>query len=102
MMQPQALPASGNINLLNNRDAILLMAVGRSKDCVKLAQVEADINTLAAQLETAWPQPNADRNAGRREALREQLSDVRANLNSFSYEALTSRCAVAVVIPQFK
>src|SRR5215475_5898525 len=61
MMQPQALPAGGNMDLLSNRDAIWLMAVGRLKDGVKFAQAEADIKTLAAQLESAWPQQNEGR-----------------------------------------
>jgi hypothetical protein len=35
-------------------------------------------------------------------ALREQLSDVRAILNNYSCEPLTSRYAVAYAIPQLK
>src|SRR5215475_10645853 len=61
MMQPQALPTGGNMDLLSNRDAIWLMAVGRLKDGVKFAQAEAEIKILAAQLETQWPQHNAGR-----------------------------------------
>jgi len=58
MMQPQALPTSGNIDLLRNRDALWLMAVGRLKDGIDFAQAEAEVRTLAAQLEAAWPLSN--------------------------------------------
>lgn len=61
MMQPQALPTSGAIDLLRDQDATWLMAVGRLKDGVKFAESEADIRILAAQLETAWPRRNAGR-----------------------------------------
>jgi putative ABC transport system permease protein len=58
-MQPQALPTDANSELLRDRDARWLMAVGRLKDGVDFAQGEAEIRTLAAQLEAAWPQNNA-------------------------------------------
>src|SRR5215475_9552502 len=61
MMQPQALPRAGNTDLLGDRDARWLMAVGRLKDGVKFAQAEADIRTLGARLEAALPQSNAGR-----------------------------------------
>jgi predicted permease len=61
MMQPQALPTGGNMDLLNSRDAPWLMAIGRLRDEVEFAQAEADIKTLATQIEAAWPQHNAGR-----------------------------------------
>ena len=61
MMQPQALPRAGNIDLLGDRDARWLMAIGRLKDGVNFAQAEAEIKTLAAQIEAAWPRHNAGR-----------------------------------------
>ena len=58
---------------------------------------EADFPSLSAS-QASVRNPNA----GLIVALREQLSDVRANRSDYVCEPLTSRCAVAVVMPQFK
>src|SRR5262249_55244778 len=58
-MQPQAMPTGSNLDLLRDRDAVWLMAIGRLKDGVDFRRGEAEIRTLAAQLEEAWPKSNA-------------------------------------------
>jgi predicted permease len=58
-MQPQAMPTGSSVDLLRDRAAVWLMAVGRLKDGVDFKQGEAEIRTLAAQLESAWPKSNA-------------------------------------------
>jgi macrolide transport system ATP-binding/permease protein len=61
MMQPQVLPTSDGVDLLRNRDARWLMAFGRLKQEVRFEQGRAEVETLAAQLMTAWPGHNAGR-----------------------------------------
>ena len=63
MMQPQVMPTSDGVDVLQNRDARWLLVVGRLKDGVERAQAEADLKTLSAQLAAAWPQHNAGRQA---------------------------------------
>ena len=63
MMQPQLMPASGGVDVLQNRDARWLLLVGRLGDGVELAQAEAELKTLAAQIAIAWPQHNSGRQA---------------------------------------
>ncbi len=61
MMQPQALPRGGDIDVLRDRDARWLMVIGRLKDGINFTQAETEIRTLAARIETAWPRHNAGR-----------------------------------------
>ncbi|HEY8459521.1 MAG TPA: ABC transporter permease [Blastocatellia bacterium] len=63
MMQPQVAPVHDGVDVLQNRDARWLLLVGRLKDGVELAQAEAELKTLSAQLAAAWPQHNAGRQA---------------------------------------
>jgi predicted permease len=63
MMQPQVMPIHDGVDVLQNRDARWLLLVGRLRDGVELAQAEAELKVLAAQLTAAWPQHNAGRQA---------------------------------------
>lgn len=61
MMQPQILPTSNGETFLQNRDSRWLLVVGRMRDSVAFNQAAAEINLLAAQQASAWPQHNAGR-----------------------------------------
>lgn len=63
MMQPQVLPASDGIDILQNRDARWLLLVGRLNAGVELAQATTELKMLTAQISAAWPQHNAGRQA---------------------------------------
>jgi len=63
MMQPQVMPTSDGVDVLQNRDARWLLVVGRLNDGVEGAQAEAELKTLSAQIAAAWPQHNAGRQA---------------------------------------
>jgi predicted permease len=63
MMQPQVLPASDSIDILQNRDARWLLLVGRLNEGVELAQATTELKMLTAQIIAAWPQHNAGRQA---------------------------------------
>lgn len=63
MMQTQVAPVHDGVDVLQNRDARWLLLVGRLGDGVELAQAEAELKTLAAQIAVAWPQHNAGRQA---------------------------------------
>jgi len=63
MMQAQVTPVHDGVDVLQNRDARWLLLVGRLSDGVELAQAEAELKTLSAQIAAAWPQHNAGRQA---------------------------------------